>query len=151
MARWQKRTARTKQRKEKPTTPRKTPLQKVSHSAPFSAATGGRGYKEPGSGAASLVREREQQPPEDNGPSVPRSSICKWDLCLCIICDREWVPTRWEIASQPEHIGNLSEGHKDISESWSKFVLEELRQAGHAWAIEQIQGYPGQLLETLEK
>lgn len=133
------------------TTPRKTPLQKVSHSAPFSAATGGRGYKEPGSGAASLVREREQQPPEGNRPSVPCSSICKWDLCLCIICNREWVPTCWEVASQPEHIGNLSEGHKDISESWCRFVLEELRQVGHAWATEQIQGYPGQLLETLAK
>ena len=57
------------------------------------------GYKEPGSGAASLVREREQQPPGGNGPSVPHSSVCEWDLCLCIICDREWVPTRWEIAS----------------------------------------------------
>lgn len=45
-------------------------------------------------------------------------------------------------SSQPEHIGNLSEGHKDISESWCRFVLE---------ATEQIQGYPGQLLETLAK
>lgn len=138
VARWHEGAARGRQHKEKPTILRKAPLQKVSHGVPFSAATEeGTGLQATRLRGRRLGREGGQQPLGGNRPSVPQSSFA-YRICsgLCIFCDRDRVvPACWEIAIlPPEHFGNLSEGHKDIGESWCRLDPEKLRQAGPAWA-----------------